>query len=247
GQGAPLVAWTDELLFALPDRARALQNIGGIGNVSWVPRRGSGEAVFAFDTGPGNALIDAAVEIATGGRLLFDHDGRLAAQGEVDAALLEELLAHPFFALPPPRSTGRELFGRPFVERLVEATQPEGDRDWLELVATLTELSARSIADAYRRWLVPRGVDEVIVTGGGARNGTLMERIRLLLHPLPVADSSTLGVDADAKEAVAFALLAWAHLCGIPANAPAATGAAGARVLGSRTPGAARSSRAEPS
>jgi anhydro-N-acetylmuramic acid kinase len=238
GQGAPLVPWVDRALFASDDRVRALQNVGGIANVTRVPPRGSAEPVFAFDTGPGNALIDAVVELATDGRLGYDRDGRLAAQGAVDEALLADLLRHPYFAAQPPKSTGREEFGRPFVARLVEAVRPEGDRDWLELVATLTELTARTIADAYRRWLVPRGVDEVVVTGGGARNPTLMGRIRALLDPLPVLDGASVGIDPDGKEAVAFALLAWAHLRGIPANGPEATGAAGPRVLGSYTPGA---------
>lgn len=237
GQGAPLVPWVDRVLFSVAGRTRALQNIGGIGNVTRVPPRGSGEEVFAFDTGPGNALIDAAVELATEGRATFDRDGKLAARGEVDPALLAELLRHPYFAAQPPKSTGREEFGRPFVARLVEAVQPEGDRDWLDLVATLTELTARSISDAYRRWLLPRGVDEAVITGGGARNPTLVARIRALLAPLPVLEGAALGMDADAKEAVAFALLAWAHLRGIPANVPAATGARGPRVLGSFTPG----------
>jgi anhydro-N-acetylmuramic acid kinase len=239
GQGAPLVPWVDRLLFSLPDRARALQNIGGIGNVTWVPPRGSTETVLAFDTGPGNALMDTAVEIATGGRMTFDRDGRLAAQGEVDETLLADLLRHPYFAAEPPKSTGREEFGRPFVERLVAAVAPEGDRDWLDLVATLTELTARSIADAYRRWIVPRGVEQVVLTGGGARNPTLVRRIRSLLDPLEVAGGEVLGVDPECKEAVAFAVLAWAHLRGIPANVPTATGAAGPRVLGSLTPGIA--------
>jgi anhydro-N-acetylmuramic acid kinase len=238
GQGAPLVPWVDALLFALPDRARALQNLGGIGNVTRVPPRGSGEPVWAFDTGPANAPIDAAVEIATGGRHRYDRDGRLAARGRVDEALLDELLRHPYFAAEPPKSTGREAFGRPFVERLVEAVRPEGDDDWMDLAATLTELAARSVADAYRRWVIPRGVEEVVLTGGGARNPVLVGRIRALLDPLPVVDGSALGIDPGFKEAVAFAVLAWAHLHGIPANVPAATGAAGPRVLGSLTPGA---------
>jgi anhydro-N-acetylmuramic acid kinase len=203
-----------------------------------VPPRGSAEPVFAFDTGPANALIDAAVEIATGGRHRFDRDGRLAARGRVDEALLADLLRHPYFHAEPPKSTGREEFGRPFVERLVEALAPEGDQDWMDLVATLTELTARTVADAYARWVVPRGVDEVVLTGGGARNPVLAGRIRTLLDPLPVLDGGALDVDPDAKEAVAFAVLAWAHLRGIPANLPSATGAAGRRVLGSLTPGA---------
>lgn len=238
GQGAPLVPWVDQVLFAVPGQARALQNIGGIGNVSWVPPREGGE-LLAFDTGPGNALMDAAVELATGGRMTYDRDGRLAARGQVDDTLLAELLRHPYFAQEPPKSTGREAFGKPVVERLAEVMQPEGDGDWMDLVATLTELTARSIAEAYHRWILPRGVAEVVLTGGGARNPTLVARLRDLLSPIPVVDGSTLGVDADAKEALAFAVLAWAHVHGIPANAPGATGAAGPRVLGSYTPGSA--------
>ncbi len=237
GQGAPLVPWVDAALFASPDRTRALQNIGGIGNVTLVPPRHSAEPVIAFDTGPGNALIDAAVAIATDGRHTFDRDGTLAARGRVDERLLAELLAHPFFQLEPPRSTGRELFGRPFVERLIEAVAPEGDEDWMDLIATLTELTARSIAESYRRWLSPRGFDEVMVSGGGVFNATLMTRIQALLDPVPVRDSSALGVDPSEKEALAFAVLAWAHVKGIPANVPSATGAEGPRVLGSFTPG----------
>ena len=160
--------------------------------------------------------IDAAVEIATSGRVTFDRDGSLAARGEVNRELLDSLLSHPYFALQPPKSTGRELFGRPFVERLVAVVEPEGDGDWLDLLATLTELTARSIADAYERWLIPRGVDEVVVTGGGARNPTLLARIRTLLEPLPVSDGAVLGEGAEAKEAIAFAVLAWAHLMRIP-------------------------------
>lgn len=238
GQGAPLVPWVDQLLFALPDRPRALQNIGGIANVTRVPPRGSDEPLLAFDSGPGNALIDAVVEIATSGRLTYDVDGQLASQGKVDERLLNELLAHPYFAASPPKSTGREVFGRPFVQRLVDAVGPEGDRDWLDLVATLTELTARTIAEALERWVVPSGAAELVVSGGGARNPFLVSRITDLVAPLRVEDGATLGVDPEAKEALAFAMLAWAHVKGIPANAPAATGAAGPRVLGSYTPGA---------
>lgn len=243
GHGAPLVPWVDQALFSVPEYARALQNLGGIGNVSWVPPRGSDEGVFAFDTGPANALIDAAVHLATDGRMAYDEDGRLAAQGVVDAGLLTELLQHPFFALEPPRSTGREVFGLPFVKRLVEATMPEGDQDWLDLVATLTELTARSITEAYERWVLPRGMREVVLTGGGARNATLVRRLSELLAPVPVLQGEVLGVDPEAKEALAFAVLAWAHATGVPANAPGATGAVGVRVLGAFTPGSSDRSR----
>jgi anhydro-N-acetylmuramic acid kinase len=178
------------------------------------------------------------VSIATGGRLTFDKDGALAARGTVDEALRNELLSHPFFDLEPPKSTGREMFGRPFVERLAKAVEPEGDQDWLDLIATLTDLTATSIATAYERWVIPLGLDEVVVTGGGALNTTLMATLRKLLEPLPVLGSDILGVGASDKDALAFALLAWAHVHGIPANVPAATGASGPRVLGSFAPGA---------
>jgi anhydro-N-acetylmuramic acid kinase len=184
------------------------------------------------------------VELATDGRQGFDRDAVLGRRGVVDDDLLAELLRHPYFAAPPPKSTGREEFGRPFVARLAEAVRPEGDQDWMDLIATLTELTARSIAAAYRRWLLPLGVDEAVVTGGGARNPLLMARLRELLQPLPLLDAASLGIEPDAKEAMAFALLAWAHLRGIPANVPEATGASGARVLGSFTPG--RAPRAHP-
>lgn len=239
GHGAPLVPWVDRVLFSREGGARALQNLGGIGNVTWVPPRGAAAPLLAFDTGPANSLIDAAVHLATGGRRDYDEDGRLAAGGVVDGALLAELLRHPFFDQEPPRSTGRETFGVPFVQRLVEAVAPEGDQDWLDLIATLTELSARSIADSYRRWILPRGVDEVVLTGGGARNRTLVGRLEALLEPVPVYDGVVLGVDPEVKEALAFAVLAWAHVKGIPANEPGATGAAGPRLLGSFTPAAA--------
>lgn len=240
GHGAPLVPWPDRLLFTLPGRGRALQNLGGIGNVTWLPPRESAEPLVAFDTGPGNVLLDLAADSATGGRQRCDLDGALAARGRVDEALLARLRDHPFFRLAPPRSTGRELFGPPLVaalaaERGLERGRP--DDGWADLLATLTRLTAWSIGDAYRRWVTSRGVDEVVLTGGGARNPELVRAIREELHPLPVRGGEALGLDPGAREAAAFAVLAWAHVLGIPANAPEATGAAGPRVLGSYTPG----------
>jgi len=237
GEGAPLVPWVDRLLFSLPDRRRVLQNIGGMANLTWLPPRGDPSPLLAFDTGPGNALIDAAVTLATGGRETYDRDGEWARRGQVRPDLLAELLSHPFFHRAPPKSTGREVFGRPFVEALVERIAPTTDRDWADLVATLTALTARSIADAIRRYALPWGVDEVVVTGGGARNPALLSMLEGELAPIPVRHGDVLGLDPDAKEAVAFAALAWAHVHGIPANIPEATGAAGPRVLGCFTPG----------
>ena len=237
GHGAPLVPWPDRLLFSAPDRPRALQNLGGMANVTWLPAAPDGQPVLAFDTGPGVALIDTAAELATDGRRTFDADGELAAAGEVDNDLLERLLQHPFLHRPPPKSTGREVFGSTFVERLVERRAPRTKRDWAGLVATLTAFTAASVADAYRRWILPRGVSEVLLAGGGALNPVLAGMIADRLAPVPVRDLSVLGLDPEAREAACFAVLAWAHVRGHPANAPESTGASGARVLGSFTPG----------
>jgi anhydro-N-acetylmuramic acid kinase len=237
GEGAPLVPWVDRLLFSHPQRRRVLQNIGGMANLTWLPARGAEDAILAFDTGPGNALMDAAVELATGGASTFDRDGEWARAGAVDDALLAELLAHPFLRRAPPKSTGREQFGRRMVQELAERLRPEGPSAWASLISTLTELTARSISGAMEQWVLPRGVDEVIVTGGGALNPALVERIRQRLAVPVVADASSLGVPPAAKEALAFAALAWAFLLQTPGNVPEATGAAGPRVLGSYTPG----------
>ena len=238
GQGAPLVPFADQILFSMPHRRRALQNLGGMGNVTWLPARGAEESVLAFDTGPGNALLDLAAERATEGRQRCDVDGELAASGKVDRALLDQLLEDEFFAQPPPRSTGRERFGHALLDQLVAERAPATEGQWADLLATLTALTARSIGDAYRSWVLPRGVDEVVLTGGGAKNRELARRIAEELDPIPLVPATTLGLDPDAREAAAFAVLAWAHLLGVPANVPSATGAVGARVLGSFTPGA---------
>lgn len=237
GHGAPLVPWPDRLLFSAPARPRALQNLGGMANVTWLPAASGTEPVLAFDTGPGVALIDTAAELATGGRRTFDADGELAAAGRVDEDRLEQLLQHPFLRRRPPRSTGREVFGSAFVAGLIEDRAPRSHRDWADLVATLTAFTAASVADAYRRWVLPRGVSEVLLAGGGALNPVLAGMIAERLAPVPVRDLSVLGLDPEAREAACFAVLAWAHLHGLPANAPDSTGASGGRVLGSLTPG----------
>lgn len=238
GQGAPLVPWADLHLYAA-DYPRALLNIGGMANVTRVPARGAQEALLAFDTGPGNALIDAAAVMASRGELAFDRDGLLASEGRVDDALLAELLRHPYFAAVPPKSTGREVFGRPYVERVLES-RPAADRaGWCGLVATLTAFTVATITAALEAWVLPHGIEELVVTGGGARNPRILQLLRERLS-VPVRTGEEVGIDSDAKEAVAFAALAWAHLQGVPGNVPAATGAAGPRILGSFTPGLRR-------
>jgi anhydro-N-acetylmuramic acid kinase len=236
GQGAPLVPIADVLLFA-GDGWRALQNIGGIGNVTIVPPDGTLSSVRAFDTGPGNVVIDSLVRRLDATKR-FDEDGRIAGSGEPIAAVIDELLAHPYFAAEPPKSTGRELFDDAYVTHVIErcrAAKP--DASDADLVATATALTARSIADAYRRFM-PEPVTEVLVSGGGSKNATLRRMIAELVAPMTVRTLDERFFDAEAKEAVAFALLALLHLEGRPGNVPTATGARGARVLGAFTPGA---------
>jgi anhydro-N-acetylmuramic acid kinase len=211
-----------------------VQNLGGIGNVTYLPAGGDLSRIVAFDTGPGNMVIDAVVRQLSRGRQWMDRNGRLAARGRVDERLLAELLRHPFLRRRPPKSTGREEFGVPVVERLLAAARRR--RLGLEdLAATATAFTARATADAYRRFL-PR-VDEVLIAGGGSRNPTLVAAIAAALPDRQVMTIDALGFDSDALEAQAFALLAWAALTGRPASLPAVTGARETRILGQIAPG----------
>lgn len=235
GQGAPLVPIADALLFA-GGGWRALQNIGGIGNVTIVPPDGTLASVRAFDTGPGVRLIDAIVHQVDPKRR-YDHDGAMAARGTVVQSVVDALLAEPYFAAEPPKSTGRELFDAAYVARMIDmvrAANPSASDD--DLVATATALTAQSIADAYRRF-IPEPMTEVLISGGGAKNTTLRRQLSTALAPLPVLAFDERYFDGEAKEAVAFALLAHLHLEAIAGNVPTATGAKGERVLGSFTPG----------
>ncbi len=236
GQGAPLVPMADALLFAARDRDRALLNLGGIANVTWVPAGGSLDCMIAFDTGPGVAVIDAVVR-ASSPEVAFDVDGVRARRGTAHAAVVEQLMQDPFFEQAPPKSTGRERFGPVFAKRLSQqvarAATGTGDDD---AVATAVALTAASVADQFRRWL-PAASAEVVVSGGGARNPALWDALRTALGAYDLKRFDDLFFDGDAKEAVAFALLGWLTLRGRPGNVPAATGARGPRVLGRITPG----------
>jgi anhydro-N-acetylmuramic acid kinase len=225
GEGAPLVPLVDHLLFRVPGRRRALQNIGGIANVTLVG--GPLDQLVAFDNGPGNMALDAVARAASNGADSFDVDGRRAARGKIDAALLAELNRHPYLTRPPPKSTGRELFGKSFAYPLLARFNDRLD----DLLATLTRFSADAIARSYRE-LCPALPDEVFVSGGGALNPILMRHLRELLSPIPVATTDALGIDPKAKEAIAFAVLANETLFGHPGNVPSVTGARGPRVLG---------------
>jgi anhydro-N-acetylmuramic acid kinase len=236
GQGAPLVPAADSLLFAHPTDWRALQNLGGIGNVTIVPPDGTLSSMRAFDTGPGNVVIDAVVRRLDASKR-YDQDGRMAASGDVIGPVIEELLTHPYFAAEPPKSTGRELFDDDYVTRFIERCRAvKRDATDADLVATATALTARSIADAYGRFM-PEPVTEVLLSGGGSKNATLKAMIARELSPLTVRTFDERFFDAEAKEAVAFALLALLHLESRPGNVPTATGARGPRVLGVYTPG----------
>jgi anhydro-N-acetylmuramic acid kinase len=227
GQGAPLVSLVDVLWLRGRPGVPVALNLGGIANVTVAGA--SGDPV-AFDTGPANALIDAAVVEVTRGRAAYDEDGALAAAGRVHAPLLERLLSEPYYRLPPPKTTGKELFHAGRLRAALsgfEALAPE------DVVATLTRLTARTVADAVR----PLGATEVVASGGGTRNPALMAALRAELAGTPLRTSDELGVPAAAKEAYAFAVLGFLTVHGLVGTVPACTGARGARVLGSLTPG----------
>lgn len=222
GKGAPLVPYVDYLLFRHPRIGRVALNIGGIANISVIPANATPEQVVAFDTGPGNMVIDALAAHQTGGRQRYDRGGKIAASGSINERLLANLLRDRYFSRKPPKSAGREQFGREYFDRLLATGLPIED-----LIATATELTARSIAHA-----IPGGLRELIVAGGGVHNRHLMNRLGALLPSMKVVTSATHGIDPDAKEAIAFAILAREHARGRPANLPSATGARRAVVLG---------------
>ena len=236
GRGAPLVPYVDYLLYRRPGRALALLNLGGIANLTLLPASGDPAAVLGFDCGPANMPLDAAVRLASDGARSYDRDGALAAAGVVDRVLLARLLAHPFLALPPPKATGSEAFGEPFVADLRREYPHLGLED---LLATLVEWAALSVADAVHRFAPAGDLPEaVLVGGGGLHNRTLLARLRAALDPIPLQPVDNAGGHADAKEAVAFAVLAYLTLRGRPGTLPSATGARHPVVLGNITPGA---------
>lgn len=240
GEGAPLVPFADFVLFRSAEVTRAIQNIGGIANVTVLPRGGGLDEVIAFDTGPGNSVIDGVVTTVTGGRLTFDEGGTMAASGSPHEGLIAWLMEHPFFRRKPPKSTGREEFGAELVARLVERGRELGLDD-ADLAATATALTAASIASAYRNFVMPRHeVDEAILGGGGSLNPTLVRMIADRMPGIALRRHEDFGIPAKAKEAMAFAILGHQTLAGQPANVPAATGARRPVVLGAIVPGSAR-------
>ncbi|MCH8119515.1 MAG: anhydro-N-acetylmuramic acid kinase [Planctomycetes bacterium] len=234
GEGAPLVPYADYFLFGHNRLSRAVQNIGGIANVTFLPRCCKQDDIIAFDTGPGNMVIDSIIRLISGGKQRLDLAGKMAAQGTVDKSLLNEMLRHPFLRRRPPKSTGREEFGDFFANRIYQQAAQKGLSDFC-LVATLTAFTANSIARAYHQFL-PTMPDEVILCGGGSHNDTLVEMLRSELPNAKMLSTEDFGISVDAKEAVSFAILAWATINGLTNNVPGATGADRPVILGKIIP-----------
>ncbi|MCX5635529.1 MAG: anhydro-N-acetylmuramic acid kinase [Planctomycetota bacterium] len=235
GQGAPLVPYADYLLFSHKKKNRIVQNIGGIANLTWLKASAGIKDVLAFDTGPGNMIIDHIAQLITKDRYRYDVDGRIAAKGKVDTSLLEKLMQHKFLKRRPPKSTGREEFGAAFSNRLYNTAAKAGLKP-ADIIATVTAFTARSIIAAYRCFL-PLLPDEVILCGGGAKNKTLVKMLKEQIKPAKVLLTDDFGINADAKEAISFAILAGETIRGIPNNIPSATGAKTPVVLGKIIPG----------
>ena len=229
GRGAPLVPYVDYLLFRHRRIGRVALNIGGIANITVIPSAAKPADVIAFDTGPGNMIIDALVAHKTQGRQRYDRDGRIARASKIHPRMLEAMLSDPYCALDPPKSAGREQFGHEFASGLIATGLPID-----ELIATATEFTAQSIAKAIERY---ESTNEVIASGGGVHNRQIMRRLRELLPHVGMATTAKHGIDPDAKEAIAFAVLAHEFARGRPANIMSATGARHAALLGKSSPG----------
>jgi anhydro-N-acetylmuramic acid kinase len=242
GQGAPLVPYADWVLFTSPIRPRILQNIGGIGNLTFLPPAADLDEVQAFDTGPGNMVIDGVAQELSGGKLACDRDGLWAARGRVCEKLLKAWLAHPFLKRRPPKTTGREEFGEMFLRQVLADSRRSRLSDY-DTLATVTALTAASIAEAYRRFVFPAVSPtavtrtQVVLAGGGAKNPVLRGMIAERIAPAKLCRVEDFGVSSESKEALAFAILAHETLRGVPANVPRATGARRAVVLGKVMPG----------
>jgi len=237
GEGAPLVPYADEVLFRDERLCRAVQNIGGIANVTFLPPSGRGtqKGVVAFDTGPGNMVIDGVVRLITEGKRHYDRAGAMAAKGTVHERLLKEMLRHRFFRRRPPKSTGREAFGQQYCEWF-HSKAHEGGLASNDMVATATAFTASTIALAYRTFL-PQVPDEMVLCGGGAHNATLVRMLQRQLEGVRIRSTDEFGISVDAKEAVSFAILAYATIKGVANNVPCATGADEPVILGKIVPG----------
>lgn len=234
GQGAPLVPYTEYILFSDKTRSTLLQNIGGISNITLLPAGCSAEQVMAFDTGPGNMVIDGLIKAFTGGRLTMDRDGEAAGRGRVNRELLACLLDDPYIRIKPPKSTGREYFGEEYVKKVIALSEQKGIPE-CDTIATATYLTAAFTLESYRRYIKPLcKADRLITGGGGSYNPVLLGFLREEMgkEGIAVTTQEEEGFSSDAKEAAAFAILANETLCGNFNNIPAATGAARETVMG---------------
>ena len=232
GQGAPLVSYPDYLLFHDSEKTVGLLNIGGIANLTVLPANGTFDTVCAADTGPGNMCIDAVVSKITEGAEHYDKDGVRAAQGTAHQPLINEWLKHPFFHLSPPKTTGREMFGHTYAMECLAACREHKHSD-NDCIATLTELTVQTIADYIARFITGQNpIDTLYVSGGGVHNQTIMRRLSELLSDTAVEPVDNFGISADAKEAIAFGILANETLHGNAGNLPSATGASVRKILG---------------
>jgi anhydro-N-acetylmuramic acid kinase len=240
GQGAPLVPFVDYLLYRHAKCGRVALNIGGIANVTVIPAGARTEDVFAFDTGPGNMIVDALVEHFARGRRHYDKDARMAIRGKTIPGLLEKMMREPYLRKSPPKTAGREQFGRSFTQTILDWGKRHRARPE-DLVRTATLFTSLSITDAFRRFIFPRArVDEMIVAGGGARNPLMMAQLAAALPGIEMIEANRFGVTAEAKEAFAFAVLAYEAYHGRANNLPSATGARHPAVLGKLVQGRAR-------
>jgi anhydro-N-acetylmuramic acid kinase len=230
GEGAPLVPFADYFLFRNNNVCRAIQNIGGIANVTYLPANCKIDDIIAFDTGAGNMIIDRAVSLATKGKKRYDKNGQIAARGIVNETLLKQLLKHPFLKRKPPKSTGREEFGTQYTDELYKKAVKTKLAP-ADVVATVTAFTAHCIAYSYQRFL-PAPTDEVILCGGGAHNRALIKILKDLLKNTKILTMDKFGIETDAKEALSFAILAYHTIKGLASNVPSATGAEKPVILG---------------
>ncbi|HDO20963.1 MAG TPA: anhydro-N-acetylmuramic acid kinase [Candidatus Bathyarchaeota archaeon] len=236
GEGAPISAYADYILFRSKTKSRAVQNIGGIANVTYIPRNSKPEGIIAFDTGPGNMMIDGIIEYLTRGKMTFDENGKIAARGKVNCKLLEYLMEHPYLKRKPPKTTGRREFGRKYIIKVVKRAE-KMNLNLEDILATITKYTAKTIAESYRRYL-PEIPDETIIGGGGSHNKTLMKMLEEEIgDETRIFRHEDFGIPAQAKEPLILTILANEAIHGHFNNIPSATGAKRKVLMGKIIPG----------
>lgn len=236
GEGAPISAYADYILFRSKTKSRAVQNIGGIANVTCIPRNSKPEGIIAFDTGPGNMMIDGIIEYLTRGKMTFDENGKIAARGKVNCKLLEYLMEHPYLKRKPPKTTGRREFGRKYIIKVVKRAE-KMNLNLEDILATITKYTAKTIAESYRRYL-PEIPDETIIGGGGSHNKTLMKMLEEEIgDETRIFRHEDFGIPAQAKEPLILTILANEAIHGHFNNIPSATGAKRKVLMGKIIPG----------